>query len=149
VLGFWSLQSESLSQTAPHISFTQYVWVWGGLHVTELFVHAHEPVQVFGVELLTVVESRILLVLYSVSLRPVQKSWNKTEQLLAWQSSLVLHSAPQSLQQPSQVPAMQVRGLHVVWLIQTLNKHWPDWQVYCFCAKLQLSLHDNGSVWQI
>jgi hypothetical protein len=73
---------------------------------------------------------------------------NVLEQLLAWQSSLLLHSAPHSLQQPSQAPAMQERGLHALWFIQALNRHCPDWQVYCFCARLQLSLQENGSVWQ-
>jgi len=119
------------------------------LQVTGLLVHEQLARQVFALEFVTSVESLILFVLYSVSFSPVQVSLKVWEHVLGEQSEFSSHWAPHAWEQPLQAPDEHENGLHVDWLIQTLNKHWPDWQVYCFLALLHWSLHVNGSVWQI
>ena len=74
--------------------------------------------------------------------------WHVVSDMNGGQSEVCSHCAPQSFEQPLQLPDEQANGLHAAWLIHTLNEHWPAWHVYCLWALLQPSLHVNGSVWQ-
>jgi hypothetical protein len=95
VFGSPSLQSLSTAQVAPQRSLTQYELIGGGLQLTGFWVQEHEESRhVFAAELVTVVESRILFVLYSFSFLSIpQKSLNVWEHVEGEQSPFTAHVA--------------------------------------------------------
>jgi hypothetical protein len=81
--------------SAPHTDLTQEDSVWGALQAALLFVQRHESWHWLGVELVTMVESRMLLLLYSTSLEPLQKSVKVALQVELGQLRLDSHWALQ------------------------------------------------------